>query len=62
MYQSHGRSDTVLPFVNAERLSQFLKSHGVAAEFHPFDGGHHTVPEIYQSIGDMIVDVSKTPK
>lgn len=39
-FQSHGRSDEVLPFGLAEGLFQILENAGWSGEWVPFDGGH----------------------
>lgn len=41
--QSHGRSDPLLPFVNAEALRDLFTSAGLQVDWLPFEGGH-TVP------------------
>ncbi len=44
VFQSHGRSDLVLPFFAAESLHQLLRDNGLSTQFEAFDGGH-TIPQ-----------------
>lgn len=43
VFQSHGRSDAILPFASAERLRDALVSAGFDVTFDPF-AGPHTIP------------------
>jgi phospholipase/carboxylesterase len=43
VFQSHGRSDAILPYGAAERLSKSLSAAGLEVEFDSFDSGH-TIP------------------
>ncbi|HSG69120.1 MAG TPA: hypothetical protein VLA12_01825 [Planctomycetaceae bacterium] len=43
VFQSHGRSDTILPFMAAEALHSLFVDSGLEAEFLPFSGPH-TIP------------------
>jgi phospholipase/carboxylesterase len=38
--QSHGMSDPLLPFANAEALHHAMAAAGLRVEWHPFRGGH----------------------
>jgi predicted esterase len=40
VFLGHGRSDSVLPFGNAEAMVRLLRRAGYDVAFHPFDGGH----------------------
>lgn len=40
IFQSHGKSDPVLPFLIAERLRDELTKAGAKVEWHTFSGGH----------------------
>jgi len=44
-FQSHGRSDPLLPFAGAQRLHEGLASAGLAGDFCPFEGGHTVAAE-----------------
>lgn len=44
IFQSHGLSDTVLPFGEAKALYENLQSHGHNIAFHEFAGGHEIPP------------------
>ncbi|MBX3199101.1 MAG: phospholipase [Labilithrix sp.] len=44
VFQSHGRSDAILPFASAERLRDGLANAGFDVTFDPF-AGPHTIPE-----------------
>lgn len=46
VFQSHGRSDPVLPFAESERLSETLKEHGHTVSWHPFEGQHEIPPAV----------------
>lgn len=43
VFQSHGRSDTILPYSAAEALHSLFVENGIEAEFLPFSGPH-TIP------------------
>ena len=45
VFQSHGTSDPLLPFADAEKVRDLLMSAGHHVEFVSFDGGH-TIPRI----------------
>jgi phospholipase/carboxylesterase len=44
VFQSHGRSDPILPFSLSERLAKLLAEAGLAVTFVPF-AGRHTIPD-----------------
>jgi phospholipase/carboxylesterase len=43
--QSHGRSDPILPFANAELLRDLFVTAGARVAFHPF-AGQHAIPPV----------------
>lgn len=45
VFLSHGRSDQVLPFSDAETLRNTLRSQEVPVDWHPFEGGHTIAAE-----------------
>jgi phospholipase/carboxylesterase len=49
-FQSHGRSDEVLPFSGAERLHEVLDAAGVHGEFIEFKGGHDIPMTVIQKL------------
>lgn len=46
VFQSHGRSDPLLPFSLADQLHGALSSAGIAVDWLPFDGGHEIPPPV----------------
>jgi len=42
---SHGKQDSLLPFVMGKALEQFLQKHEIPVEFISFDGGHQIPPQ-----------------
>jgi phospholipase/carboxylesterase len=52
--QSHGRSDSVLPFALAERLRDELRAAGLLVEFVAFNGGHGIPGSVLDSLGALI--------
>jgi phospholipase/carboxylesterase len=52
--QSHGRSDPILPFSEAERLRKLFEDAGVAVEFLPFNGPHTIAPPALVRLGEML--------
>jgi phospholipase/carboxylesterase len=57
--QSHGRSDPLLPFVVAERLSGLLTEAGLDARFVPFNGGHTISLGVLDELGKLVERVTK---
>lgn len=57
--QSHGRSDPLLPFALAERLSGLLKDAGLEARFVPFNGGHTISSGVLDELGKLVERVTK---
>jgi len=54
IFQSHGRSDMVLPFSLAEKLSELLKESAQTYEFHPFNGGHEIPLNTIEKLKDFL--------
>jgi phospholipase/carboxylesterase len=46
VFQSHGRSDPLLPFSLAADLHGALSSAGLSVDWLPFDGGHEIPPAV----------------
>ncbi len=46
VFQSHGRSDDVIPYRLGEELYELLDNSGVDVTFVPFDGPHGIGPEV----------------
>ncbi len=59
--QSHGRSDTVLPFALAEELRDLLVAAGTSHRFVPFRGGHEIPPEVTDALGELLRGESPAP-
>lgn len=51
---SHGKSDPILRFREAERASELLRQHGFAVTLKAFEGGHQIPPEVVQAAADFI--------
>lgn len=54
IFQSHGFSDPVLPFSNAEKLASYLKDNFTDSAFIPFQGGHEIPMEVIQQLNLFI--------
>ncbi|MBX3222077.1 MAG: phospholipase [Labilithrix sp.] len=50
VFQSHGRSDAILPFAAAERLRDSLSGAGFDVTFDPFAGPHTIPPRTMQAL------------
>jgi phospholipase/carboxylesterase len=55
VFQSHGRSDPLLPYADAEALRDLLAGAGLSVDFHEFDGGHEIPGEIVAALGRFLV-------
>jgi phospholipase/carboxylesterase len=55
-WQSHGRSDRVLPFGGGEAASQLLQKHGYDSTFLPFEGGHTIPRQALPELGRFLFD------
>lgn len=54
VFQSHGRSDPILPYSIAEQLRDMLSARGVAVQFHSFSGGHGIPSDVLSALGAFI--------
>jgi phospholipase/carboxylesterase len=52
--QSHGRADSLLPFMVAEILRDDLTAAGAKVEFIPFNGGHEIPPLVLSQAGKLL--------
>jgi phospholipase/carboxylesterase len=55
VFQSHGRLDPLLPFEDAERLADLLRSGGADLSFMEFMGGHEIPPAVLAGMARTIV-------
>jgi phospholipase/carboxylesterase len=53
---THGRSDPIVPFENAERAVAMLEQRGVAVDFRPFDGRHEIPRSVRSALGPFAFD------
>jgi phospholipase/carboxylesterase len=53
--QSHGRTDPLLSFSDAEALRDLLRAAGLDVEFLPFDGPHSIPEEALDRLGALLV-------
>jgi phospholipase/carboxylesterase len=51
VFQSHGASDALLPFAQAETLRDMLRAGGADVTWRPFRGGHEIPPAVVQALG-----------
>jgi len=58
VFQSHGRSDPVLPFAVAETLRDELTAAGLELEFIPFNGGHGIPGSALEGLTRLIARVA----
>jgi phospholipase/carboxylesterase len=54
VFQSHGRSDPLLPFATAEVLRDLLRVGGAEVTFVPFRGGHEIPPQVLEGFGAFL--------
>lgn len=59
IFQSHGESDPVLPFDEAQRLNQFLVQAGFVIQLEAFKGGHQIPYEVMDRLGVFLSHLSK---
>ena len=52
-FQSHGVSDALLSYVNAQRLFEMLTQAGWSGEFHEFSGGHEIPRAVITKLADF---------
>lgn len=57
VFQSHGRSDPLLPFSLAEDLKGALTGAGLAVEWLPFAGGHEIPPPVLARLSAFLARV-----
>ena len=57
IFQSHGQSDAILSFQDAQELHHMFEQQGAKAEFHGFDGGHEIPPPLLKEIGRFIQEI-----
>ncbi|HUS31497.1 MAG TPA: dienelactone hydrolase family protein [Kofleriaceae bacterium] len=55
--QSHGRADSLLPFMIAELLRDDLTAAGAKVEFIPFNGGHEIPPPVLLQAGKLLAQL-----
>ena len=53
-FLSHGKSDPILPFQDADLASRLLRQHGFAVTLKAFEGGHQIPPEVVEAAADFI--------
>ena len=56
MFQSHGRTDPILPFAAAEWLRDLLDDSGLEVEFLEFPGVHTIPMEAVEKMGSLLED------
>ncbi|MDA1017548.1 MAG: phospholipase [Planctomycetota bacterium] len=61
VFQSHGRQDTILPFVAAEWLRDLLREFGFDVEFLSFNGQHGIPPEALNRTAQMLLELLPDP-
>ncbi len=54
VFQSHGRTDMLLPFSVAETLRDNLREAGALVEWHPFVGGHEIPSPVLAALGTFL--------
>ena len=54
VFQSHGRSDPILPFVLAEKLRDALGEAGLDVTFDRFEGGHAIPPSTLKRLDEWL--------
>ena len=60
VFQSHGRTDPVLPFDLAERLRDELTAAGLQVQFAPFNAGHGIAGPALDGLAKLIREVAAT--
>jgi phospholipase/carboxylesterase len=51
---SHGQSDPILPFGQAERLRDFLSGAGLDVKWIPFRGQHEIPPQALEGLAQLV--------
>ena len=54
VFQSHGRTDALLPFAVAETLRDKMKTAGALVEWHQFVGGHEIPPGVLAELSTFL--------
>ncbi len=54
VFESHGKEDRLLPFVQAERLQGALTEAGLAVTWSPFRGGHEIPSQVVSGLGTFL--------
>ena len=54
VYQSHGTSDVLLPFAQAEKLRDALAARGMNVTWAPFRGGHEVADNVLRGLGEWL--------
>jgi phospholipase/carboxylesterase len=57
VFQSHGRSDPLLPFATAEKLKGLLEGAGASVRFVEFAGGHTITSGVLAGLNDLVLQV-----
>jgi phospholipase/carboxylesterase len=59
--QSHGRYDSMLPFIAAEWLRDLLREAGLEVEFIDFAGDHTIAPQALRRFAELLTRLVETP-
>jgi phospholipase/carboxylesterase len=54
IFQSHGKSDPVLPIDLARKLHHIFADKNLSAQYHEFEGGHEIPPLILEKLGAFL--------
>jgi phospholipase/carboxylesterase len=54
VFISHGRNDTIMPFILAQRLNAEMVDAGLAVTFAPFDGAHEMPAAVVIALNDFL--------
>jgi phospholipase/carboxylesterase len=54
VFQSHGRTDMLLPFAIAEQLRDKLRAAGAALDWNAFGGGHEIPPPVLAALREFL--------
>ena len=57
LFQSHGKSDPLLPFQMAQRLHEVFTSANLDASFRPFQGGHEIPQSVVTDVNAFLDDI-----
>ena len=56
IFQSHGRSDPILPYAQALALQKLLQDAKLPVSFHAFEGGHEIPPQVLRRSALWLVE------